>query len=168
MPIAPSSWSPTQTELSGKTILVTGASEGIGRAASLAYAGCGAEVLLLSRNEKRLEALYDEIMALGAPEPALLPMDLAKATHDDFVALAGSLSEALPKLDGLLNNASLLGDRKPIAQTPATTWHDVMQVNVNAGFMLTLNSPRAQADSSVKAEPDATLPHPTPPPQKGK
>jgi NAD(P)-dependent dehydrogenase (short-subunit alcohol dehydrogenase family) len=84
-----------------------------------------------------MEALYYEIVALGAPEPALLPMDLAKATHDDFVTLAGSLSEALPKLDGLLHNASLLGDRKPIAQTRATTWHDVMQVNVNAGFMLT-------------------------------
>ena len=64
-------------------------------------------------------------------------MDLAKASHDDFVTLAGSLGEALPKLDGLLHNASLLGDRKPIAQTRATTWHDVMQVNVNAGFMLT-------------------------------
>lgn len=122
MPIVPSQWSPTKTELSGKTILVTGASEGIGRAASLAYAGCGAEVLLLSRNEERLEALYDEIVALGAPKPALLPMDLAKATHDDFVTLAGSLSEALPKLDGLLHNASLLGDRKPIAQTRAATW----------------------------------------------
>ena len=73
MPVAPDSWSPTQTELSGKTILVTGASEGIGRAASLAYARCGAEVLLLSRNEERMEALYDEIVALGAPEPALLP-----------------------------------------------------------------------------------------------
>jgi len=137
MPIATVGWSPTQTELCGKIILVTGASTGIGRAASLAYARCGAEVLLLSRNEERLDALYDEILALGAPEPALLPMDLAKATHDDFVTLAGSLGEALPKLDGLLHNASLLGDRKPIAQTRAATWHDVMQVNVNAGFMLT-------------------------------
>ena len=137
MPIAPSGWSPTQTELSGKTILVTGASEGIGRAASLAYAGCGAEVLLLSRNEERLETLYDEIVALGAPEPALLPMDLAKATHDDFATLAGSLGQTLAKLDGLLHNASLLGDRKPIAQTRAATWHDVIQVNVNASFMLT-------------------------------
>ena len=139
MPVAPTEWSASHTELQGKTILITGASEGIGRAASLAYAACGAEVLLLSRNEARLEALYDEIVDLGAPEPALLPMDLARATHDDFVRLAGSLTEALPKLDGLLHNASLLGDRKPIAQTRAATWHDVMQVNVNAGFMLTQN-----------------------------
>ena len=137
MPIAPASWSAAANELAGKTILVTGAAEGIGRAASLALASAGAEVLLLSRNEARLESLYDEIVAMDGPLPALLPMDLAKATHDDFVTLAGSLGEALPKLDGLLHNASLLGDRKPIAQTRATAWHEVMQVNVNAGFMLT-------------------------------
>jgi NAD(P)-dependent dehydrogenase (short-subunit alcohol dehydrogenase family) len=136
MPIAPASWSAAANELAGKTILVTGAAEGIGRAASLALASAGAEVLLLSRNEARLESLYDEIVAMDGPLPALLPMDLAKATHDDFVTLAGSLGEALPKLDGLLHNASLLGDRKPIAQTRATAWHEVMQVNVNAGFML--------------------------------
>ena len=136
MPIAPSEWSPIQTELSGKTILVTGASEGIGRAASLAYAGCGAEVLLLSRNEERMEALYDEIVALGAPEPALLPMDLAKATHDDFVTLAGSLSEALPKLDGLLHNAAILGDRSPVELYDPETWNKVMHVNATAPFLL--------------------------------
>lgn len=137
MPVAPHSWAALPDELADKTILVTGAAEGIGRAASLAFARCGAEVLLLSRNEARLEALYDEIVAAGGTEPGILAMDLAKATHDDYVTLAGSLSEAIPKLDGLLHNASLLGDRKPIAQTRAASWHDVMQVNVNAGFMLT-------------------------------
>ncbi len=137
MPVAPSSWTARPDTLADKTVLVTGAAEGIGRVASLAYAAHGAEVLLLSRNEARLESLYDEIVAAGGREPAILAMDLAKASHDDFVTLAGSLGEALPKLDGLLHNASLLGDRKPIAQTRATTWHDVMQVNVNAGFMLT-------------------------------
>ena len=137
MPVAPSSWTARPDALADKTILITGAAEGIGRAASIAYAAHGAEVLLLSRNEARLESLYDEIVAAGGREPAILAMDLAKASHDNFVTLAGSLGEALPKLDGLLHNASLLGDRKPIAQTRATTWHDVMQVNVNAGFMLT-------------------------------
>ena len=137
MPVAPNAWAPLPDELADKTILVTGAAEGIGRAASLAFARCGAEVLLLSRNEARLETLYDEIVVAGSKEPAILAMDLAKATHDDYVTLAGSLGEAIPKLDGLLHNASLLGDRKPIAQTRATSWHDVMQVNVNAGFMLT-------------------------------
>ena len=137
MPVAPHSWAALPDELADKTILVTGAAEGIGRAASLAFARCGAEVLLLSRNEARLEALYDEIVAACGKEPGILAMDLAKVTHDDYVTLAGSLSEAIPKLDGLLHNASLLGDRKPIAQTRAASWHDVMQVNVNAGFMLT-------------------------------
>ena len=138
MPTAPSEWSPTQTELSGKTILVTGASEGIGRAASLAYAGRAARKcysLVVTRNAWK--PFMTRSWHWVRRSLHLLPMDLAKATHDDFVTLAGSLSEALPKLDGLLHNASLLGDRKPIAQTRAATWHDVMQVNVNAGFMLT-------------------------------
>ena len=64
MPVAPHAWSPAADELAGKTILVTGAAEGIGRAASLAFASRGAEVLLLSRNEARLEDLYDEIVDL--------------------------------------------------------------------------------------------------------
>ena len=135
MPIAPSEWSPTANRVIGKTILVTGASEGIGRAASLAYAVWRGSALL-SRNEERLEALYDEIVALGA-RACITSHGSSQSDPRRLVTLAGSLSEALPKLDGLLHNASLLGDRKPIAQTRAATWHDVMQVNVNAGFMLT-------------------------------
>ncbi|MEK9529166.1 MAG: SDR family NAD(P)-dependent oxidoreductase, partial [Gammaproteobacteria bacterium] len=56
MPVAPSSWTARPDALADKTVLVTGAAEGIGRAASLAYAAHGAEVLLLSRNEARLES----------------------------------------------------------------------------------------------------------------
>ena len=112
MPIAPSEWSPTQTELSGKPFWSPVRQRVLAVPPALPMRVRRGSALL-SRNEERLEALYDEIVALGAPEPALLPMDLAKATHDDFVTLAGSLSEALPKLDGLLHNASLLGDRNP-------------------------------------------------------
>ena len=71
MPVAPSSWTARPDTLANKTVLVTGAAEGIGRAASLAYAAHGAEVLLLSRNEARLESLYDEIIAAeGANLPS--------------------------------------------------------------------------------------------------
>ena len=72
MPVAPSSWTARPDALVDKTVLVTGAAEGIGRAASLAYAAHGAEVLLMSRNEARLESLYDEIIAAGGREPAIL------------------------------------------------------------------------------------------------
>lgn len=137
MPVAPNEWQPEARELAGKTLLITGASEGIGRAVAFACAQVGAEVLLLGRNEARLESLYDEIVETGAPEPGIIPVDLASAGYDDFVNLASSLTQSIAKLDGLLHNASLLGDRKPIAQTNAAGWQQLMQVNVNATFMLT-------------------------------
>lgn len=137
MTFVPQGWQPAPDELSGKTILVTGAGDGIGRAAALAYAQHGAEVLLLGRTEAKLEAVYDEIVAAGGAEPGIIPTDLGTVTHDALCALAGELGGSLTKLDGLLHNASILGDRKPMAQTHASTWHKVMQVNVNAAFMLT-------------------------------
>ena len=72
MPIAPSQWSPTKPSYR-ENHFGHRCVRGYGRAASLAYAGCGAEVLLLSRSEERLEALYDEIVALGAPNLLYFP-----------------------------------------------------------------------------------------------
>jgi NAD(P)-dependent dehydrogenase (short-subunit alcohol dehydrogenase family) len=137
MTFLPDQWLPQADALAGKTILVTGAGDGIGKAAALSFAQHGAEVLLLGRTEAKLEAVYDTIVAEGGVDPGIIPTDLAKAGHDDLIALAGELSSAIPKLDGLLHNASMLGDRKPLAQTSAALWHQVMQVNVNATFMLT-------------------------------
>ncbi len=133
----PQDWQPAENELAGKTVLVTGAGDGIGRAAAMAYAQHGAEVLLLGRTEAKLEAVYDDIVAAGGPTPGIIPADLAKVSHDALCELAGELAGSLPKLDGLLHNASILGDRKPLAQTRAAGWHEIMQVNVNAAFMLT-------------------------------
>ncbi len=135
--ILPAGYRPAQKELAGKTILITGAGAGIGRAAALAYAACGAEVLMLGRTERDLETLYDEIVAAGGVKPGIVPLDLGKANHDTFSALAGELGDSFEKIDGLLHNASVLGDRKPIAQTNASAWHEVMQINVNGMFMLT-------------------------------
>lgn len=133
----PAGYQPQANELAGKTLLVTGAGAGIGRAAAKAYAAHGAEVLLLGRTERDLDSLYDEIVAAGGAEPGIIPLDLGKANHDTFCTLADELGSNFNKLDGLLHNASVLGDRKPIAQTNASAWHEVMQINVNSVFMLT-------------------------------
>ena len=137
MTFVPTDWLPQDDELGGKTILVTGAGDGIGRAAALSFARHGAEVLLLGRTEAKLEAVYDDIVAEGGQQPGIIPADLAQTSHDDLMALAAELSKSLAKLDGLLHNASILGDRKALAQTSAAKWHESMQVNVNAPFMLT-------------------------------
>jgi NAD(P)-dependent dehydrogenase (short-subunit alcohol dehydrogenase family) len=123
--------------LAGRTVMVTGAGDGIGRAAALAYAAHGATVILLGRTVEKLEAVYDAIEAAGGAQPAIFPMDLASAPEGDYAGLAGAVGETFGRLDGLLHNAGVLGERRPIENTTWKAWEQVMQVNVNAAFLLT-------------------------------
>jgi len=136
-PTAPADYLPSPTLLEGKTILVTGAGDGIGRSAALAYAAHGATVILLGRTESKLEKVYDEIEQAGGPKPALVALDLATATEENVLHLAGGLGQEFPHLDGLLHNASILGERRPVESAGYAAWLEVMQVNVNAQFLLT-------------------------------
>ena len=124
-------------QLSGKLILVTGAGDGIGKAAAQAYAQQGATVILLGRTQAKLESVYDTIVEQGLPEPVIHPLDLASATVDDYNLLGKSILEQFPALDGLLHNASVLGALGPIEHYPAEQWTKIMQITVNAMFMLT-------------------------------
>ncbi len=123
--------------LKDKIILVTGASNGIGRAAAKTFAAHGATVLLHGRDVEALESCYDEIEAAGHPQPAILPLDLNTATYDDCMVMQNSIGEAFGRLDGLLHNAGVLGRLAPISNTLTKDWEQIMQVNVNAPFMLT-------------------------------
>lgn len=134
---APNNYQAAPDLLADKTILVTGAGDGIGRVAALTYAAHGATVVLLGRTESKLEAVYDEIEAAGHPKPGLVEMDLATVTDDQCVHLAQGLAEEFGHLDGLLHNASVLGERRPIESSSYDVWQQVMQVNVNAQFVLT-------------------------------
>ncbi len=134
---APSDYRPAPDLLAGKTVLVTGAGDGIGRAAAMAYAAHGASVVLVGRTESKLEAVYDAIEAGGNPKPALVAMDFAAATEDNYIHLAQELAAEFGHLDGLLHNASVLGERRPIESATYRAWEEVMQVNVNAQFLLT-------------------------------
>ena len=135
--LIPDHYVPPSNLLAGKSILVTGAGDGIGRAAALSYASHGATVLLLGRTGNKLDAVYDEIETAGGAKPAIIEMDLASATEENYVNLAASLGETFSCLDGLLHNAALLGDRRPLADAGYASWMEVMQVNVNAQFLLT-------------------------------
>ena len=136
-PTAPADYQPAPRLLQDKTIMVTGAGDGIGRAAALAYAAHGATVILLGRTESKLEQVYDEIETAGGPKPALVALDLATATEENIVTLTQGLAGEFPHLDGLLHNASVLGERRPIESAGYKAWLEVMQVNVNAQFLLT-------------------------------
>lgn len=133
----PADFSPADDCLKDKVILVTGAGDGIGRAAALAFAKRGATVILLGRTIEKLEAVYDEIEASGGPTPAIYPLHLRGACAEDYQQLAATLEQEFGKLDGLLHNASELGQRRTIAQTTTDSWNEVIQVNLTAGFLLT-------------------------------
>jgi NAD(P)-dependent dehydrogenase (short-subunit alcohol dehydrogenase family) len=134
----PSDVLPTATALlKDRIILITGANRGIGETAALHCAKAGATVILLGRNSQQLEAVYDRIEAAGGPQPALFVCDLAKARAEDIQALAQSLEAEFGRLDGLLHNAALLGLPTSIEQYAPDTWAQVMQVNLNAPFLLT-------------------------------
>jgi NAD(P)-dependent dehydrogenase (short-subunit alcohol dehydrogenase family) len=133
----PGNYAPAPDLLAGKTILVTGAGDGIGRAAALSYAGHGATVVLLGRTVAKLESVYDEIESAGGPQAAIFPMDLAVAGDEQCAELATAMTDTFGVLDGLLHNASVLGERRPIESSTYAGWQEVMQVNVNAQFLLT-------------------------------
>ena len=135
--LIPGDYEADKNLLVGKTILVTGAGDGIGRVAALTYAAHGATVLLLGRTESKLEAVYDEIEQAGGAKPGIITMDLLTADEAQYKALAEGLAGEFDCLDGLLHNAALLGEMRPIESASYQSWCDVMHVNVNAQFILT-------------------------------
>jgi NAD(P)-dependent dehydrogenase (short-subunit alcohol dehydrogenase family) len=123
--------------LKGRVILITGAGQGIGAAAAKACAAHGATVLLLGKTEENLNRVYDEIEAAGHPQPVVIPFNLETALPHQYDELAATVENELGRLDGLLHNAAIVGPRTPLEQLSGDNFMRVMQVNVNAMFMLT-------------------------------
>lgn len=123
--------------LKDRIILVTGAGDGIGRAAAMAYAQAGATLILAGRTVEKLEQVYDQIIANGGIEPLIYPVDFEGATEDDFNELANQCDQQFGRLDGLLLNAGILGQRTPLSSYRNDVWTKVLQVNVTAQHLIT-------------------------------
>ncbi|AUD78471.1 YciK family oxidoreductase [Kangiella profundi] len=123
--------------LKNKVILVTGATAGIGKELAMTYAKHGATVVLLSRDTRKLEKVYDEIEAAGYQQPAFLPVNLQNNDPQQYQQIAEVIEKEFGHLDALVHNAGDLGLLAPIEHFDEETWFRVMQVNVNAEFLLT-------------------------------
>jgi NAD(P)-dependent dehydrogenase (short-subunit alcohol dehydrogenase family) len=131
------SYRPDAEALRDRVILVTGASGAIGGALALACARHGARVILNGRSVRKLEKLYDAIVATGAPQPAIAALDFEKADATAYDSLAEAVEQQFGRLDGLAHVGGILGDRSPILHYDVPTWMKVMHVNVTAPFILT-------------------------------
>ena len=123
--------------LQDRIILITGAGDGIGKAAAISCAALGAKVILAGRTLAKLEQVFDQIVVAGGAEPVIYPVDLEGASTEDYDELALNLDQQFGRLDGLLQNAAILGQRTPLSNYRQDVWDRVMQVNVTAQFKMT-------------------------------
>jgi len=133
----PGNWSPGNNSLRDRVILVTGAGSGIGAAVARQCATQGASVILLDKVVRNLEQVYDRIEASGAPQPAIYPVDLEGASEKDYFDLSATLEKEFGRLDGLLHNAALLGALIPMVHFETELWYRILQINLNAPYLLT-------------------------------
>lgn len=138
MSLDPRSYTYPDDILRDRIILITGSSDGIGKALALHAARLGAQVILHGRSVQKLEKLYDTIEEIeGAPRPSIAVMDLESANAESYTTLAQSIESEFGRLDGLVLNASILGERYSIEQYDAVLWQKVMHVNVTSVFAMT-------------------------------
>ena len=123
--------------LQDRIVFITGATGGIGKAVSLEFAKQGATVILSGRSNKALEAVYDQIVLLYGECAAIYPLDLTQAGDEQYKQLAEVLENEFGQLDGLIHNAALLDNLRPLSQTATATWEQQIQVNLQAPFMMT-------------------------------
>jgi NAD(P)-dependent dehydrogenase (short-subunit alcohol dehydrogenase family) len=119
--------------LGGKVALITGASQGLGRALALAYAKEGARVVINARSEESIRPVAGEVGASGA-EVLALAADVSKSA--DVQRLVDAAVERFDRIDVLVNNAGVLGPRVEIAEYPEDEWRRVIDANLTGPFLV--------------------------------
>jgi NAD(P)-dependent dehydrogenase (short-subunit alcohol dehydrogenase family) len=117
--------------LAGSIALVTGASRGIGRAVALALARAGAHIVAVARTIGALEEIDDAARAAGS-SATLVPLDMRD--YAGIYRLASALNDRYRRLDVLVGNAGVAGQRSPLDHIEPQNWEEVMAVNVTANW----------------------------------
>jgi NAD(P)-dependent dehydrogenase (short-subunit alcohol dehydrogenase family) len=119
--------------LRGKVALVTGGSRGIGRAIAAAYVQSGANVFICARNVNDIEAALRDMRQTGGVIDGVTG-DVGKA--EDVEHIVRETVARFGTIDVLVNNASILGPREPIANYPLATWDEVVRINLTGVFLM--------------------------------
>ena len=124
----------TEKQLEGRTALVTGASQGIGRAIALAFARNGANIVVTARSEDKLRALAAEAEAMGVHALAA-PADLS--VESEISAVADAAIAKFGGVDILVNNAGIIHPRIPVVEFDPQLFRNVLNVNMTGAFLIT-------------------------------
>jgi len=117
----------------GRVALVTGASQGIGRACAMVLAASGAKVALCARNQEKLEQVANEITGAGGTA-AVFKMDVA--SEDEIKSGVKAIIAQFGKVDILVNNAGITRDQL-VMRMKRSDWDEVINTNLTAPFLLT-------------------------------
>lgn len=123
--------------LAGRTIIVTGAGDGLGRSAARTFAAHAADLILIGRTRSKLEQVNDEIRDVYGRDSLIVPLDLATLNEQLIEDLRTGLAESYEKIDGLLHNAGVLGPKTTLEHYPITAWMNAFEVNVHSTLKLT-------------------------------
>lgn len=133
----PGDYLPALDAFEDRTVLVTGAGDGLGRCVAVGAARCGAEVILLGRTVRKLETTHDRIVEADGRAPAIYPMDLAGAAPADYADLADRIGTAYGRLHGIVHAAAEFSGLAPLSHQEPGDWLRTLHVNLSAPFLLT-------------------------------
>lgn len=122
-----------------KVAIVTGAAGALGRELVLAAALSGWALVLVDRNHKGLEELYDQVMAAGGEEPAIHVLDLSCVTPGDCEAIVAALENDFGRLDAIIHCAASFDGLQPVEQIAPQDWLRQLQINLNAPWLLSVS-----------------------------
>jgi len=129
--LAPNSWE-------DRVVLITGATGGLGSTLCHGLAKAGATVVLMGKHRGRLDALYDELVAAGAPEPAMIEQDFSKTTPVILQNTVDVIETNFSRLDALIHTAAHLGNLTPLQVTDDADWREAFDVNLHSARDLTM------------------------------
>jgi NAD(P)-dependent dehydrogenase (short-subunit alcohol dehydrogenase family) len=125
-----------QIDSTGKTVVVTGAAQGIGRTLALGLAAEGARVGVLARHRERAQAVVDEIAALPDAPPALA-LEADVGDEAAVAAAAATAERAWGRLDALVNNAGWMPGSQPLLDMELEVLERVLRSNLIGSFLTT-------------------------------
>ncbi|KAI1467545.1 NAD(P)-binding protein [Daldinia caldariorum] len=143
---------PTKADFSGKAVLITGASRGLGRAIAISFAKAGASMIAVGARSD-LSATVDEVKAaaqrVGKPEPKVLALELDVADPKNVDDAATKVKESFGRLDVVINNAGIF-DASKILDTDPEAWWNIWRVNVMGPFNTTRSFLPLLSQSSIR------------------